>query len=278
MKKLGVLISFYKDNLSANEILSLKRCVSILGNHDLILFGPDNVDLNIYFKYVPEAKTHLVPSHCLKGADNYSKFLLSEDFYNFYKEYDFILLYQLDCYVFRDEFNHWVSQNYDFIGFPFFEDFERTTTNKLIGVGNGGFSLRSPIRILEVLENWEKKVTYKSIIKNKGIFEKKDKVRLILQKFISSCTGYKFHIPYIKLLNVPKDDLMIGLFFSKDLNLIRTPSPLEASKFAMETNCNYLYELNGKVLPFGCHAWEKYEPNFWKNFIFNESGDSLNIV
>ncbi|MEB2777656.1 DUF5672 family protein [Algoriphagus sp. D3-2-R+10] len=278
MKKIGVLISFYKSKLSANEILSLKRCVSILGKHDLILFGPNNIDLSLYLEHAVGAKTHLVPGELLKGADNYSKYLLSEDFYNFYKDYDHILLYQLDCYVFRDDLRHWVSKNYDFIGSPFFEDFERTTTNKLSGVGNGGFSLRAPNKILEVLENWEKKITYESIIKNKEVFLKGDKIRLISQKFLSSLTGYKFHIPYNKLLKVPKDDLMIGLFFSKELNLIRTPSPIEASKFAMETNCSYLYELNGKVLPFGCHAWEKYEPIFWKNFILNESEDNLNIV
>lgn len=278
MKKLGVLISFYKSTLSVNEILSLKRCASILGKHDLILFGPNDVDLSLYLKYAVGAKTHLVPSHLLKGADNYSKYLLSEDFYDNFKKYDHILIYQLDCYVFRDDLKHWGSQNYDYIGSPFFEEFERTKTNKLNGVGNGGFSLRSPNKILEVLKNWEKKITYKSIIKDKEAFEKKDKIRLIAQKFFSSLTGYRFHLPYNKLLNLPKDDIMIGLFFSKKLNLISTPSPLEASKFAMETNCSYLYELNGHVLPFGCHAWEKYEPNFWKSFILNETEDHLDIV
>lgn len=39
-------------------------------------------------------------------------------------------------------------------------------------------------------------------------------------------------------------------------------------QFAFEKYPSYLYNLNNKKLPFGCHAWQKYEYNtFWYNFI-----------
>jgi hypothetical protein len=41
-----------------------------------------------------------------------------------------------------------------------------------------------------------------------------------------------------------------------------------AMKFSFETNPQKLFELNGCVLPFGCHAWEKYDPNFWAKYIY----------
>lgn len=50
----------------------------------------------------------------------------------------------------------------------------------------------------------------------------------------------------------------------KDFN----PAPPEvAMKFSFEVHPEVLYELNDKQLPFGCHAYLKYNPEFWKKFI-----------
>ena len=44
--------------------------------------------------------------------------------------------------------------------------------------------------------------------------------------------------------------------------------PEEAIAFSFELSPSYLYKLNGNYLPFGCHAWYKYEyENFWKQHI-----------
>ena len=45
-------------------------------------------------------------------------------------------------------------------------------------------------------------------------------------------------------------------------------APVEtSSKFSIETNPSHFYTMNNEVLPFGCHAWEKYDPQFWEPFI-----------
>lgn len=41
----------------------------------------------------------------------------------------------------------------------------------------------------------------------------------------------------------------------------------EALKFAFEANPSLLYKMNNGELPFGCHAWERYETAFWQPFI-----------
>ena len=43
------------------------------------------------------------------------------------------------------------------------------------------------------------------------------------------------------------------------------PTPEEACDFAFEREPRFLYELNGRKLPFGCHGWEKYDPEFWRS-------------
>ena len=53
----------------------------------------------------------------------------------------------------------------------------------------------------------------------------------------------------------------------KKFNWFNIPLPLEAMKFSIELEPSYLFLLNNSQLPFGCHAWERYEPNFWRNHI-----------
>ena len=40
-----------------------------------------------------------------------------------------------------------------------------------------------------------------------------------------------------------------------------------AMYFSFETQPRRLYKTTNNKLPFGCHAWQKYDPEFWKEFI-----------
>lgn len=54
---------------------------------------------------------------------------------------------------------------------------------------------------------------------------------------------------------------------SKKYQWFNVPNMLTAAQFATETNCEKLHYLNHRKLPFGCHAWQTYEPNFWSQFV-----------
>ena len=76
---------------------------------------------------------------------------------------------------------------------------------------------------------------------------------------------------------------LLNLFFIKDSELDynedkvwckrinkfgKIPPVNEAMKFSFENFPEYLYELNNKELPFGCHNWYNYyNYNFYKDFI-----------
>jgi hypothetical protein len=47
----------------------------------------------------------------------------------------------------------------------------------------------------------------------------------------------------------------------------KVPDEYTAAKFSMEVKAPILFEKNSNRLPFGCHAWEKYETVFWRNHI-----------
>ena len=45
------------------------------------------------------------------------------------------------------------------------------------------------------------------------------------------------------------------------------PSVETALGFGFETVPRYCYELTNHRLPFGCHAWEKYDREFWEPYL-----------
>tara|TARA_B110000037_G_C16867071_1_gene402483 strand:- start:329 stop:544 length:216 start_codon:yes stop_codon:yes gene_type:complete len=58
-------------------------------------------------------------------------------------------------------------------------------------------------------------------------------------------------------------------FHAKHLdNLFTIPTAEEAVSFAFECNPKKMFELNNQELPFGIHAWEKYDLKFVKS-IYN---------
>ncbi len=45
------------------------------------------------------------------------------------------------------------------------------------------------------------------------------------------------------------------------------PGYREAMQFSMEVTPRHFFRLNQNRLPFGCHAWAKHDPAFWRPFI-----------
>ena len=70
------------------------------------------------------------------------------------------------------------------------------------------------------------------------------------------------------------EDFFWGLGANYTDTLFKVPSNYEALKFGFEVMPSYFYKMNNNNLPFGCHAFEKYDSEFWK-IIFKEN--NINI-
>lgn len=53
----------------------------------------------------------------------------------------------------------------------------------------------------------------------------------------------------------------------KYLPSFRVATVEEALKFAFEGAPRKCFEMNGRRLPFGCHAWARYDRAFWEPFL-----------
>lgn len=148
-----VIIPYYHNELTALEQISLRQCFKILRKYPIILLIPESM----CEKDLPEEDdfTYLkVPDLWLDSVQSYNDMLLSKDFYEIFYEYEYILIYQLDAFVFEDKLEEFCNYQFDYIGAPWiFGEIIYTDKPKgLLQVGNGGLSLRKVKSFITELE------------------------------------------------------------------------------------------------------------------------------
>jgi hypothetical protein len=234
----AVLIPVYRPRPTESERFSIARTAEVLKDHPLFLVAPESLDVSPYLSLFPALRPVRFPDPYFSGIPGYNRLLLSPFFYEKFSAYEYILICQTDVYVFRDELDLWAQKGYDYIGAPWIEtppstkrwspfNFSRFMTGK---VGNGGFSLRRVSSHLANARRWAFWIN-----------------------LFSSTYRTKLHEDYFWSLLVPRFD-----------RSFRIPPLQEALGFAFEYRPSKCYALHGNRLPFGVHAWEKYEPEFWK--------------
>lgn len=232
------------------EAISLRQCLDVLGKrHRIIFFGPESLDTAPYENAVRE---HGVEWFFEKFEDiffestaTYSRLLLSQEFYSRFIHWEYILIHQLDSWVFRDELSLWCGKGYDYIGAPWFEGYSEASEDSpmLCPSGNGGFSLRKVWPFLESLHTLEGKIAADDL-------DGMDEVAGI------------FYNEF--------EDIIIVELFPRIMNSFMIAPPEEAMHFSFEVFPERLFALTGG-LPFGCHAYMKYNPEFWNPYIPLES-------
>lgn len=185
-----------------------------------MLNSPDNVYIQ-YKKY---------DSAYFKSTETYSQLLKSVDFYKDYEGYDYMLIFQTDCWALDiNEIDGWIDEDFDYIGPPII-------TNKIHWpsspcCGNGGLSLRKISSFIKYTFN---KDIVDNLNKNE-VFNKYEDVFF--------CEGISKYM-YIDM-----------------------PTWQECANFAWDMNPDMLWDYTGGELPqIGIHAWPKNMP-FWKDKI-----------
>lgn len=242
MKEVAVVIPVYKVLPSESEIKSFKQCLAVLGDYPIVLVTPLGLDTQFYDEIAGDKLTSFsFDKRYFLSTKGYSELLLSRLFYKNFISYTSILIYQLDAWVFRNELSYWCSLDYDYIGAPWLDAPPIPSDKKPF------------INLSNLLKNK---------VGNGGLSLRKVKPHLKWAAWASFL--FKF---------IPKNEDIIWTLFVP----FKKPSVLKALSFAFELEPEKAYNLNGKKLPFGCHAWEKYSPEFWneitKEFRLNTKED-----
>jgi hypothetical protein len=266
MSTVAIIIPVYKNEISPYEAISLQQCFVVLGNYPIIFICPKNLELGLFHQeYKSRAGFLFFDNDNFESIVTYNRMMLSVWFYYHFINYSYILIYQLDCFVFRDELMFWVEKGYSYIGAPWFVgNSSDESVSEFFGVGNGGFSLRNIKDSISVLKSDKKTKSLKDYIQ---INSQSKKSFVLLRSIKHYLVSYSFKtIRNDTLINEDKVFCLAG----KRFNFFTIPDTKTALAFAFEKQPRKLLILNNNILPFGCHAWcrndiEFYIPLFYKH-------------
>lgn len=217
-----VVIPIYKEHINELEQISLNQVMSVLFDYEIIFAMPEGLQFDYDCNYSRE----YFSTRYFESIHTYNELLTKNVFYRRFERFRYILIYQLDAFVFEDRLLYFCKLGYDYIGAPWLygHNYYLDCEHMIWHVGNGGLSLRNVNKCMELIEN--------------------------SQTFLSTYKGY--------------EDIFFGISNSENFKVAPTEIALA---FSFETEVKKCFDLNEKKLPFGCHAWEKYDLEFWKPYI-----------
>lgn len=269
MLLLVVAIINHKEILTAEEKISLEQCIKKLGKYPLWMIVPQKLNTkNIEIDF-PTLKFLRIADKYLKDYRAFNRFKINPFIYNFFRDYKFLLYYELDAFIFTDLIVEWCSLDLDYIGAPWLK-VDEDEKIEFTGVGNGGFSLRKISSHLKVLNEYARLESVHDIIASWKRFNLNGKIRYAPKTFLR-LIGLKGNTCWFFNDWAENEDIFWSMQVPVVVKWFKVASPSLAMKFSFELNPHLLYRMNNYELPLGCHAW--YRPGqieFWRPFIQNE--------
>lgn len=253
LHSVNVIIPIYRATLHPLEEVSLKQIYTILQNHPLTVVKPASLNLDSLSTRYPQLRFEEFGDHYFRGISGYNRLMMSEEFYRRFIGYEYILIAQLDTYIFRDELKEWCDKGYDYIGAPWivrpiyhlpplrftswikkqFCNLFHLPNSQITNfkVGNGGLSLRKT-------ESHLKAVT---------------RLRDTVSVYLSHPGNHIFN-----------EDVFFAIEVNRHGIAFTYPDYQEALQFSFDKHPKLCFRQNNNRLPFGCHSWYKRRmKKFW---------------
>ncbi|TFF33703.1 DUF5672 family protein [Mucilaginibacter psychrotolerans] len=261
-QKVAVVIPFYRDTISAFEQIALEQCYNVLAAYPIVAIKPKSLLLPAALQGFNFTNTINFEDKYFDGIKGYNTLMLSADFYETFLGYEYILVYQLDAFVFKDELADWCSRNYDYIGAPWLKrktygplkdkfyafkyylhtrfDLKKdgipTTEQFYNRVGNGGFSLRRVKKFHDL-----------------SVLLRDEALHYLRQN------NHRFN-----------EDAFWSIAVNRRQKSLHIPHYKVAAGFSVEFEPDRAWQINKGNLPFGCHAWDLYL-DYWRP-VFKQYG------
>ncbi len=273
MSNICIVIPVHKEDMDRYESISLSQCLNVFAGFSFSLTFPEGLNIDRYkqqfaakqLDFKPEP---FDPAH-FRSVDDYNLLMLRPGFYDRFLGYDYILIYQLDSFVFRNELTKWCNFGYDYVGAPW--AYLQNGKLRFKGVGNGGFSLRNPARLKEFLLSDSIRMNFRGFWK---LYSAHNLITRLAQlpKIAIRLMGYHNRKSWFFNQVDVNEDYVFGLISQYSNHKLEVPPVKLAMQFAFDQCPKALFEMNNQELPFGCHGWSQSEENleFWKQYIDNK--------
>jgi hypothetical protein len=259
-----------RPELSSDEELSLRHLCHYLGRYDKYLVTPAGS------RVVRDGFTIArFPRKFFGSLAAHNNLLFWAPFYRAFRRYEYLLIYHLDSLVFSDELMQWCEAGFDYIGPPWIPGPDTTWVTEA-RVGNGGFTLLRVASILRVLRNRHRRepLTCVSdlIARNSDraapLYRLLGRAQRAVPAFslLSRILAHRdrWRNPALHSLN---NDHFLSFRAADYLSTFRLAPVEQGLRFAFEASPRLCFELTHHQLPFGCHAWTKYDRAFWEPYL-----------
>lgn len=247
---------------SLNKIkLSQPLKVFLMGSQNMVVSNLSQIQsvLNNRVKVM----TSFFKASYFKSIISYNQLLLSRTFYQRFKRYTYMLIFQTDAWIISDRLDEFLTKDITYIGAPWLE---ADVPEKIgLSVGNGGFSLRHIPRFRDILQKNTVIPDFLWRLYNPVVPLKRRIFKIMIYwpfQWISFLFKYSFYFEKAKY-NWMNEDIVWSRFI-QDFTSYSLPSIDDALLFSFETNPQKCFQLNNNQLPFGCHARERYDYAFWQ--------------
>lgn len=259
-----VVPGYNRAQFTADEEISFRHLEHFLGRYDKFLVVPQSLEIER-----PGFQLQRFPDSYFGSAIANAKLMLSPTFYRSFQKYRYILIYQLDALVFSDRLLEWCATDLDYVGAPWMQ----SRDSPWVGtprVGNGGFSLRKVSSFLRVLSSekyWiDPEVYWHRISSGKPWYSR---WAYLPRKWLKQIKRFNSVKREVELWHLRPDGTRNEDHFWSD-EAVRYDAHFKVApfdvglRFAFEVVPRQCFELNQHNLPFGCHAWPRYDRSFWE--------------
>lgn len=255
--QIAIVVPIYKTNLNNYEKVSLNSILNVFANCRKIIVKPEGLSVSEIDHFEEFDGVESFSSSYFESISAYNELMLSRCFYERFISYKYILVTQLDVYLFSNKIGYWLEQDYDYVGAPWVSNsyfsilfyrirmlveknifknhskiYKYETRNE---VGNGGFSLRKVESHINVIDKMQDKIVH----------------------YLNNQRQHSFN-----------EDVFWSMEPIRNGINFRKPSMKEALKFAFDTNPEKMLKLNDNCLPMACHGWYKRKHlKFWRKII-----------
>jgi hypothetical protein len=267
-KRVAVVVPGYnRPSFTDDEEISLRHLECYLSAYDRFLVVPHSLNIHRPGYFLKRFSDHYFGSPISN-----TRLMLSQEFYASFAEYQYILIYQTDALVFSDQLLQWCATDLDYIGAPWLKC-EATPLVEKPRVGNGGFSLRKVESFLKVMASqafWiDPRAYWASLCAGKPTYYKIANLPRTFLKYMRRFNGVRREL---NQWHQQSDGYRQEDLFWADRAIHYYPEFKVASfemglKFAFEVEPRRCFELNNGQLPFGCHAWPKFDRSFWEPYL-----------
>jgi hypothetical protein len=252
-KSVKIIIPIYKTYFGELEEKSFLQCVKVLRNYQIVLVQPEGLENDYITKKHSNISVESFPKRYFENIEGYNELLLSDFFYERFLDTNYILIYQLDAFVFKDELLEWCYKGYDYIGAPWIASPKNTLWSKYFSKVAQIFRSKH--------KNEREEVFFK--VGNGGLSLRKTESHYLIAKQNKSYISDFLNAEVKQIYAI--EDVFWSLKAPKLDHNFKIPDYKEAVYFAIDRKPKIALALCNDQLPFGCHGINKHKViDFWK--------------